>query len=168
MKRPRFFFSHCASKHLAKYACSVIRPSSTSQTASFISVKSCNPFIQKDASAFLIARDSLMIVHANHPSKAAGEAPGGCRIRMAAKPPTATQKFPPGCSFRRTAETERWWEFLSWRSGRDSNPREISLKLISSQPRYDHFDTAAYKIVFYYATLSPPLQGGKKNFSILI
>ena len=31
-----------------------------------------------------------------------------------------------------------------WRSGRDSNPREVSLKLISSQPRYDHFDTAAY------------------------
>ena len=31
-----------------------------------------------------------------------------------------------------------------WRSGWDSNPREVSLKLISSQPRYDHFDTAAY------------------------
>ena len=32
-----------------------------------------------------------------------------------------------------------------WRSGRDSNPRAIARKLISSQPRYDHFDTAAYK-----------------------
>ena len=31
-----------------------------------------------------------------------------------------------------------------WRRGRDSNPREIALKLISSQPRYDHFDTSAY------------------------
>ena len=30
-----------------------------------------------------------------------------------------------------------------WRSGRDSNPRGIAPKLISSQPRYDHFDTAA-------------------------
>ena len=36
-----------------------------------------------------------------------------------------------------------------WRSGRDSNPREISLKLISSQPRYDHFDTAAYSLDFF-------------------
>ena len=32
---------------------------------------------------------------------------------------------------------------LSWRSGWDSNPRGIAPKLISSQPRYDHFDTAA-------------------------
>ena len=30
-----------------------------------------------------------------------------------------------------------------WRSGWDSNPRGIAPKLISSQPRYDHFDTAA-------------------------
>ena len=29
------------------------------------------------------------------------------------------------------------------RSGRDSNPRAVARKLISSQPRYDHFDTAA-------------------------
>lgn len=36
---------------------------------------------------------------------------------------------------------------LFWRSGRDSNPRAIARKLISSQPRYDHFDTAAYQIV---------------------
>ena len=35
---------------------------------------------------------------------------------------------------------------LFWRSGRDSNPRAIARKLISSQPRYDHFDTAAYSI----------------------
>ena len=33
-----------------------------------------------------------------------------------------------------------------WRRGRDSNPRELSPKLISSQPRYDHFDTSAYMI----------------------
>ncbi len=35
---------------------------------------------------------------------------------------------------------------LIWRSGRDSNPRGIAPKLISSQPRYDHFDTAAYMV----------------------
>jgi hypothetical protein len=28
-----------------------------------------------------------------------------------------------------------------WRRGWDSNPRAVSDKLISSQPRYDHFDT---------------------------
>ena len=32
---------------------------------------------------------------------------------------------------------------LFWRSGRDSNPRASARTLISSQPRYDHFDTAA-------------------------
>lgn len=31
-----------------------------------------------------------------------------------------------------------------WRSGWDSNPRAVARKLISSQPRYDHFDTAAW------------------------
>ena len=31
-----------------------------------------------------------------------------------------------------------------WRRGRDSNPRVIAHKLISSQPRYDRFDTSAY------------------------
>ncbi len=36
---------------------------------------------------------------------------------------------------------------LCWRRGRDSNPRVLSHKLISSQPRYDHFDTSAYEIV---------------------
>jgi hypothetical protein len=29
-----------------------------------------------------------------------------------------------------------------WRRGWDSNPRALARKLISSQPRYDHFDTS--------------------------
>ena len=33
---------------------------------------------------------------------------------------------------------------LYWRRGRDSNPCALSRKLISSQPRYDHFDTSPY------------------------
>ena len=47
-----------------------------------------------------------------------------------------------------------------WRRGRDSNPREIALKLISSQPRYDHFDTSPYfhrksiNIILYYSTIN--------------
>ena len=35
-----------------------------------------------------------------------------------------------------------------WRRERDSNPREIALKRISSAPRYDHFDTTPK---YYYA-----------------
>ena len=33
-----------------------------------------------------------------------------------------------------------------WRRGWDSNPCALSRKLISSQPRYDHFDTSPYLI----------------------
>jgi hypothetical protein len=31
---------------------------------------------------------------------------------------------------------------LIWRRGWDSNPRTVARQLISSQPRYDHFDTS--------------------------
>ena len=31
-----------------------------------------------------------------------------------------------------------------WRRRWDSNPRAVARKLISSQPRYDHFDTSPY------------------------
>ena len=34
-----------------------------------------------------------------------------------------------------------------WRRVRDSNPRAIARKLISSQPRYDHFDNSPYSVV---------------------
>ncbi len=33
-----------------------------------------------------------------------------------------------------------------WRRERDSNPRVLSHKLISSQPRYDHFDISPYML----------------------
>ena len=33
------------------------------------------------------------------------------------------------------------------RRERDSNPRAVASKLISSQPRYDHFDISAYSII---------------------
>ena len=55
-----------------------------------------------------------------------------------------SEEIPTIAQFSAKPETERWWEFLSWRSGWDSNPRVIAHKLISSQPRYDLFDTAAY------------------------
>ena len=45
------------------------------------------------------------------------------------------------------------WEITSqgvfWRRGRDSNPRAVARKLISSQPRYDHFDTSPYMLAHF-------------------
>ena len=35
---------------------------------------------------------------------------------------------------------------MDWRREWDSNPRALSRKLISSQPRYDHFDIPPYAI----------------------
>ena len=43
---------------------------------------------------------------------------------------------------------------LRWRSGWDSNPRDVAVKLISSQPRYDHFDTAPWQRRNYITTKS--------------
>lgn len=38
-----------------------------------------------------------------------------------------------------------------WRSGWDSNPRALADNLISSQARYDHFDTAPYdKLIQFF------------------
>ena len=39
-----------------------------------------------------------------------------------------------------------WRPVLLWRRERDSNPRVLAHKLISSQPRYDHFDISPYMI----------------------
>ena len=49
----------------------------------------------------------------------------------------------------------------TWRSGWDSNPRAVACKLISSQPRYDHFDTAAQCITLY-------LCGGEKSSVVCV
>ena len=45
---------------------------------------------------------------------------------------------------QKKVESARLWTLSTqiWRRGRDSNPRGIAPKLISSQPRYDHFDTS--------------------------
>lgn len=39
-------------------------------------------------------------------------------------------------------------ELSKWRRRWDSNPRALSDYLISSQARYDHFDTSPYVFVF--------------------
>ncbi len=40
---------------------------------------------------------------------------------------------------------------VTWRSGWDSNPRTVARQLISSQSRYDHFDTTP-NIKFLYVS----------------
>lgn len=53
---------------------------------------------------------------------------------------------------KKNPHSQTWlWGFY-WRRERDSNPRGIAPKLISSQPRYDHFDTLPYLLllIFYY------------------
>ena len=43
---------------------------------------------------------------------------------------------------KKSHKTDVSWLFDTWRRGWDSNPCAIARKLISSQPRYDHFDTS--------------------------
>ena len=51
--------------------------------------------------------------------------------------------FHPSPSKKKKAEHRKsLFCLLFQRSGRDSNPRAVARKLISSQPRYDHFDTS--------------------------
>ena len=53
--------------------------------------------------------------------------------------------------------------WTSWRRRWDSNPRAIARKLISSQPRYDHFDTSAYCIFCLSGFKSITEAGGKSK-----
>ena len=55
----------------------------------------------------------------------------------------------------------------TWRSGWDSNPRALADNLISSQARYDHFDTApCINFVFVPRFLERHL--GENRFSPLL
>ena len=56
---------------------------------------------------------------------------------------TAPVRIPPHARQKNKSASRRGSAFV-WRRGRDSNPRVVSHKLISSQPRYDRFDTSAY------------------------
>ena len=47
---------------------------------------------------------------------------------------------------------------FTWRRRWDSNPRGIAAKLISSQSRYDRFDTSAYLVLLWMATGEIPLK----------
>ena len=54
-----------------------------------------------------------------------------------------------------------------WRRGWDSNPRGLAPKLISSQPRYDRFDTSPYKLPEWKGELwngmQPPFPKHSRN-----
>ena len=49
-------------------------------------------------------------------------------------------------SFKKRTFVGRQKCVFCWRRERDSNPRVLAHKLISSQPRYDHFDISPYMI----------------------
>ena len=79
---------------------------------------------------------------------------GGIRLRLRAKAvrgsdaPLGRHSLPlcsnPPFHFA-NAKAPHEGVLLRWRSGWDSNPRDVAVKLISSQPRYDHFDTAPWQ-----------------------
>lgn len=88
------------------------------------------------------------------------------------------------CSLRslvfKNEQKEKAWNRLDyrlfqWRRVRDSNPRDgITVKLISSQPRYDHFDNSPciFQSYFFFQKSLIKLLGRKtgkkaKNYSIL-
>ena len=64
-------------------------------------------------------------------------------------------------------KTDYWRDF--WRSGWDSNPRNLAVQLISSQSRYDHFDTAPYLSQHQHLRKRGELMGRtKKNIKLRI
>ena len=64
-------------------------------------------------------------------------------------------------------KTDYWRDF--WRSGWDSNPRNLAVQLISSQSRYDHFDTAPYLSQHQYLGKRGELMGRtSKNIKLRI
>ena len=56
-----------------------------------------------------------------------------------------------------------------WRSGWDSNPRALAGYLISSQARYDHFDTAPYMLnsILEYNAIFNFLPNGEARYVLL-
>lgn len=65
--------------------------------------------------------------------------------------------FGAGTKKKKSRNPHGYWIFR-WRSGWDSNPRAREDYLISSQARYDHFDTAPYMFSRHFF---PPFSGEK-------
>ncbi len=66
-------------------------------------------------------------------------------------------------SFKKRTFVGRQKCVFCWRRERDSNPRGIAPKLISSQPRYDHFDISAYLIVACLQFNMQPQRNGSQQ-----
>ena len=66
--------------------------------------------------------------------------------------------FGAGTKKKKSRNPHGYWIFR-WRSGWDSNPRAREDYLISSQARYDHFDTAPY---MFSRRFSLPFSGRKR------
>ena len=66
--------------------------------------------------------------------------------------------FRAGTKKKKSRNPHGYWIFR-WRSGWDSNPRAREDYLISSQARYDHFDTAPY---MFSRRFSPPFSDRKR------
>ncbi len=74
-------------------------------------------------------------------------------------------------AFQRRAAASELKLAAAWRSGWDSNPRYREVHLISSQARYDHFDTAPYLLNYRlagqqragFASKPPPPKTGGLN-----
>lgn len=60
--------------------------------------------------------------------------------------------FGAGAKKEKSRNPHGYWIFR-WRSGWDSNPRAREDYLISSQARYDHFDTAPYMLNRCFSSL---------------
>ena len=72
---------------------------------------------------------------------------------------------------RQKRKVQQTLEFtgLFWRSGWDSNPRTLADQLISSQSRYDHFDTSPYLSQHQHLRKWGELMGRtKKNIKLKI
>ena len=108
--------SFAAGKHHSKNA-----PLSADKSAFFVGAE--GGIVYSNASKLTSELDAFFGMNAN---------PACCASRTSSAPPT-----------RKKQDPQKEVLFF-WRRGRDSNPRVVSHKLISSQPRYDRFDTSAY------------------------
>ena len=70
--------------------------------------------------------------------------------------------FGSGTKKKKSRNPHGYWIFR-WRSGWDSNPRAREDYLISSQARYDHFDTAPYMLNRCFSSLFSVKKGFGKN-----
>ena len=80
------------------------------------------------------------------------------RLWLKTEPNFASQKVYSGAPLPPMQKAHRLVCLLRWRKRWDSNPRYREVQLISSQSRYDHFDTLPYCEREYYTIVFKKLQ----------